>query len=439
MGDHNYGRNEVHMEDSETTTETAAEDVLPARKPTFKDKVMGVKPVTILEDVDLLETGIMEMNMVEGNHLFPSFEIDDNAYKTICSPWEDCLVIKLLGKQIGYRLLCERLKPLWKLSGAFEVIEFHNGYFFVKFDTQEDKVKVLTGAPWMIFDHYLSVKPWTSDFVAADSRINTTAVWIRIPGLGLQLYHRRILMTIAKGVGKPLKVDMNTVNMSKGRFARVCVEIDLDQPVVGMLRLRGTWYKIEYEGLHLLCGGSGWYSHLTRNCVAPPMQKLVPTAVVGTPVEVNQDHVTAPAAEPVVERQEGNPNSNPIQPANGNQGKNLANDTCLEVAHGEWLKVERKKNQAKKKSQVKEGISPTQEKGNKCKILGNKNDSNKSAGNSFSKDPATKTQEFSYSTESAHYRKRSRNNKSGSMDSSQPARAGSGTKPLTQGGPSHHQ
>lgn len=56
---------------------------------------------TIPDDVDLLEEGIMEMNLVEGNRLFPSFEMEDSVYKTICTPWEDCLVIKLLGKRIG--------------------------------------------------------------------------------------------------------------------------------------------------------------------------------------------------------------------------------------------------------------------------------------------------------------------------------------------------
>ncbi|XP_057443803.1 uncharacterized protein LOC130735952 [Lotus japonicus] len=240
MGDKSDGRNDVLMENLEATKDLGKEgEGPPARKPTFKEQVMGPKPLLILDDVDLLKKGIMQMDLVEGNRLFPSFDMEDQAYTTICSPWVDCLVIKLLGKKIGYRILCERLRSLWMLTGSFEVIEVHNGYFFVKFDIPEDKVKVLIGAPWMIFDHYFSVKPWTSDFVATDSKINTTAVWVRIPGLGPQWYHKKILMTLAKGVGKPIKVDMNTVDMNKGRFARVCVEIDLNLPVVGMLRLKG--------------------------------------------------------------------------------------------------------------------------------------------------------------------------------------------------------
>ncbi|XP_057432706.1 uncharacterized protein LOC130725505 [Lotus japonicus] len=414
MGDASDGRNEIQMEDSELAQEPMKQtEAPPIRKPTFKEKVLGVKPVLIPEEVDLLETGVMKMDLVEGNRLFPSFDMDDTAYKSICHPFEDCLVIKLLGKKIGYRTLCERLKSLWKLNGSFEVIEVHNGYFFVKFDSQEDKVKVLTGAPWMIFDHYLSVKPWTSDFVAADSKINTTAVWIRIPGLGLQFYHRKILMTLAKGVGKPIKVDMNTVDMHKGRFARVCVEIDLSEPVVGMIRLRGTWYKVEYEGLHLLCGACGCYGHLTRNCSASPVQTQpkqqaegVPNAAVAVTVtEVMTAQVDTPAGQ-----SQGCETPN-LQSAEI-QGNNNVPEKCPDSAHGEWLKVERKRNKPKKVAPSKEEYFQFTGKGNKSKAAGNTLGVSKKGGNNISNDlPTASNKEYSYSSGSVQYRKRPRNAK----------------------------
>ncbi|XP_020237468.1 uncharacterized protein LOC109816765 [Cajanus cajan] len=61
-----------------------------------------------------------------------------------------------------------------------------------------------------------------------------------------------------------------TLNATRGRFARVCVEIDLDQPVVGKVWFQNNWFKIQYEGLHLLCGECGWYGHVTRACPSSP-------------------------------------------------------------------------------------------------------------------------------------------------------------------------
>lgn len=73
-------------------------------------------------------------------------------------------------------------------------------------------------------------------------------------------------MGIASAIGKPIRVDKNTINVARGRFARVCVEIDLMQPIVGKYWLDGHWYQVEYEGLHLICSKCGCYNHLTQNC-----------------------------------------------------------------------------------------------------------------------------------------------------------------------------
>nr|KYP54968.1 hypothetical protein KK1_001169 [Cajanus cajan] len=63
-----------------------------------------------------------------------------------------------------------------------------------------------------------------------------------------------------------MKVDLTTFNITQGRFAWVCIEISLDEPVAGRLWFRNVWFKIEYEGLHLLCSECGRYGHLARDC-----------------------------------------------------------------------------------------------------------------------------------------------------------------------------
>jgi hypothetical protein len=52
----------------------------------------------------------------------------------------------------------------------------------------------------------------------------------------------------------------------RGCFACICIEIDLDQLVVGRLWIKNNWYKVEYEGLHLICNSCGCYGHLGRDC-----------------------------------------------------------------------------------------------------------------------------------------------------------------------------
>lgn len=118
----------------------------------------------------------------------------------------------------------------------------------------------------MLFDHYLCVFHWSPKFVSSNAKIQKTMVWVRFPGLNLLYYNESVLMGLAYVIGKPVRVDKNTLNVERGRFARVCVEIDLTQPVVGKYCLDDHWYRVEYERLHLICAKCGCYGHLTRNC-----------------------------------------------------------------------------------------------------------------------------------------------------------------------------
>lgn len=73
----------------------------------------------------------------------------------------DALVVKLLGKSLGYNTMKERLQKIWKLQGGFDIMDNDNGFYMVKFDQAADKEKVITGGPWLIFDHCLAVTHWT--------------------------------------------------------------------------------------------------------------------------------------------------------------------------------------------------------------------------------------------------------------------------------------
>lgn len=85
----------------------------------------------------------------------------------------------------------------------------------------------------MIFDHYLTVQTWSPDFVSPIAKVERTLVWISFPGLNLFFYYETIFMTLVTAVGKPIRVDSNTLGVKRGHFARVCVEVDLNKPMIG--------------------------------------------------------------------------------------------------------------------------------------------------------------------------------------------------------------
>lgn len=110
---------------------------------------------------------------------------------------------------------------------------------------------------------------WSSDFVSSIACVSSTLAWVLILGLNLVFYDESYLLYVARVVGHPIKVDMNTLNENRGRFARICVELDLSQVMVGKVCLEGYWYNIEYEVMHVICTKCGCYGHISRDYVNP--------------------------------------------------------------------------------------------------------------------------------------------------------------------------
>jgi len=102
-----------------------------------------------------------------------------------------------------------------------------------------------------------------SKFHSTDRYYDNTLVWVRFPSLSMVFYDESFLLYLASVVGKPIKMDTNMLHAYRGRFPRVCVQVDLSKPAMGRVNI---WYHIEYESLHLLCVLYGHYGHQKKDC-----------------------------------------------------------------------------------------------------------------------------------------------------------------------------
>ncbi|KAA8519578.1 hypothetical protein F0562_013798 [Nyssa sinensis] len=88
----------------------------------------------------------------------------------------------------------------------------------------------------------------------------------------LEIYNDLALSRIAEAIGINLiKIDPFTARKLKCKFARLCIEIDLNRPVVPCIKLgQGLWQTIQYEGLPVLCYQCGRVDHLHPKCLYFP-------------------------------------------------------------------------------------------------------------------------------------------------------------------------
>ncbi|CAN1853756.1 Putative ribonuclease H protein At1g65750, partial [Linum perenne] len=182
-----------------------------------------------------------------------ALRLSQNFKEKLCKPWVNTVVIRLVGKSIGYSYLCNRLKSMWKPVGSMHVIDVDLNCFLVRFGDEKDYFRALTGGPWLILEHYLVVQQWDSSFRVSNKLPSKMVVWVRFPHLPIQLYHKQILSSLGNLIGKTVRMDYNTQTAERGKFARITVEIDINEPLVTGIMVDGVWQRTEYENLPDLC------------------------------------------------------------------------------------------------------------------------------------------------------------------------------------------
>lgn len=96
--------------------------------------------------------------------------------------------------------------------------------------------------------------------------VNQLAVWVRISVLPIEYYDQSVLTFIGNRIRKTIKVDRTTLSRERGKYASLCIQVDLTKPLLAMFAIKDRHFKIEYKGLHLLCLKYGKYGHSAEGC-----------------------------------------------------------------------------------------------------------------------------------------------------------------------------
>ncbi|CAL9020979.1 unnamed protein product [Prunus brigantina] len=257
------GMDSEMMSEPNMAVPPSADTVLPkwaSGSESFRDKLMNkvnlVRNVGI--DVNTLEAEYEGLNddedvTISRGDRGPCIQFSDRAMDRLCKPWQNALIIKLLGRSHTYNYLHARLQQKWSLIGGWKLVDLVNDYFVVRFELEEDLNFVLTGGPWIIAGQYLVMQKWRPGFCPATEKITRMAAWIRVSAIQLECFDL-------------LKIDALTTSQNRGKFARLCVELDLSRPLEAFVQINTVWYNVEYEGLPDICYLCGRYGHKREHC-----------------------------------------------------------------------------------------------------------------------------------------------------------------------------
>ncbi|CAN1175306.1 hypothetical protein LINPERHAP2_LOCUS31882 [Linum perenne] len=226
----------------------------------------------------------------------PRIAFSDEEIRSFYKPWSKALVVKVLERSFSYMAMKRRLETLWARSGKIQVADLANNFFLVRFSEAEDYEHALTGGPWKIYDYYISVARWSPSFNESEP-IRTLMTWVRLPKLPIQYFNNLAVTRIGNYIGKTVRLDLATAEGARGRYARVCVEVDLSKPLLGKYMLEDRVFFVEYESIENFCFGCGSYGYKAENCP------------ICRPVDLSKAPETQPATDSAQPAEDGDTGS----------------------------------------------------------------------------------------------------------------------------------
>ncbi|KAH1127320.1 hypothetical protein GYH30_016050 [Glycine max] len=67
----------------------------------------------------------------------PRVKIMESEFEEWCAPWKGSLVVHVLGKSVGFKMLEYKLQRSWPKVGKFRIVDMPVGYYLVQFTSEE--------------------------------------------------------------------------------------------------------------------------------------------------------------------------------------------------------------------------------------------------------------------------------------------------------------
>nr|POF08459.1 hypothetical protein CFP56_46000 [Quercus suber] len=87
-----------------------------------------------------------------------------------------------------------------------------------------------------------------------------------------------VLKKIGSAIGPVLRIDSYPVSGSRRSYARLCIQVDLDKPLINIVKIGRLRQKVMYEGISSLCFCCRCIGHKNENCCYEIQPKKVEAA-----------------------------------------------------------------------------------------------------------------------------------------------------------------
>lgn len=176
------------------------------------------------------------------------------------------------GKHINHEIFhrqAPHIAETWDLEKQPAVGYLDPRHVTLNMASPEDTKRALSRPSNKINNSLFRLFRWSPEFeIGKESSF--APVWVKLFKLPLHYYNEAALQRLGSIVGTVLRVDTNTLDLVHQVYARVCIEIDVSQPLQDKLWIgtkeHGWLIDVEYEGNHAFCSYCGLLGHTQGLC-----------------------------------------------------------------------------------------------------------------------------------------------------------------------------
>ncbi|XP_039007104.1 uncharacterized protein LOC120134738 [Hibiscus syriacus] len=270
--------------------------------PSFKDGIPTINP-----PAEIIEAGISE--------------------------WKFSLVGQFLGPAPNFMTMQRIVDQLWAKAShntRVQVSLAGSNLYIFSFASKSVREWVLENGPWHIINKPLILRKWEPNLKRLSFDISKIPIWVHLYNIPLELFSQAGLSYIASGIGIPISMDSVTASKSMLEFAKVCVEIGVNDEIpksVGIVLQDGQYSSVyvEIPWLPPRCKKCKIFGH--KNCLVkispPPLPTQVWKKKESSSSNSNQGEMEAV-------QEQGNPNPKETPHANENlPGSTLPSDISI--------------------------------------------------------------------------------------------------------------
>lgn len=251
-------------------SQSLTEGLPPSDKPSFADMVRGTSTTN--------REPFKEAALHKGEPalLFSAPEVLD-----LSAPLRFALIGKFAADRPSMEFIRRGFKTIG-FKGDFRLGLLDPKHILIRFDLEEDYHRCWLHNTWRFKDHIMKVLKWTPEFSAKEEP-PIVPVWVSFNQLPLFLFARSPLFSLGRILGEPLKLDAATLSLSRPSVARICVEIDLRNPLPSRIWIglgqSGFWQPVSYENLPEYCFDCHSLGHAQPDCgkqisIAPKAKQI---------------------------------------------------------------------------------------------------------------------------------------------------------------------